>query len=381
MTAPVAAFAACVAPTAASTAARSAAACSATAGAAPARGDRPPAGPAEEGRFLRRACRAGVPLAVLDIPLLFETGGRPAWTRWRWSLLARCCRRSERCGDRDTPRSSAGSCRSRCPMRRRRKRADFVLPSGYDAAGTASGRDRRGDPGRPRQARPGLAGTLAAAREVGWMQREVVLDTETTGLDPDGGHQVTEVAAPRWSTTYRRAGPSTATSTPSATCTGGLVPGPRAERGVPARVPRVRRGGRPAPRVPPGQPAGHPHAAFDVRFLDAGKLPPSRARAAGAGRATDSLALAQRRFPGAPNSLDALCRRFGVDNAARTLLGALLDCELLAEVYLHLIGGRQTALGLDRPGAGAVGRGVARVPARHGRTRPRPRSWRRTWPS
>ena len=55
----------------------------------------------------------------------------------------------------------------------------------------------------------------------------------------------------------------------------------------------------------------------------------------------DTVAMARRKFPGAPASLDALCRRFGIDNSAREKHGALLDCELLAEVYLELIGGRQ----------------------------------------
>ncbi|MEO1190031.1 MAG: DNA polymerase III subunit epsilon, partial [Pseudomonadota bacterium] len=64
-------------------------------------------------------------------------------------------------------------------------------------------------------------------------------------------------------------------------------------------------------------------------------------------RTTDTLTLAQRRFPGAPVSLDALCRRFGVDASSRNLHGALLDSELLAECYLHLIGGRQTNFALE----------------------------------
>jgi DNA polymerase-3 subunit epsilon len=63
-------------------------------------------------------------------------------------------------------------------------------------------------------------------------------------------------------------------------------------------------------------------------------------------RALDTLDLARRRFPGAQNSLDALCRRFGVDNSGRTKHGALLDSELLAEVYLELVGGRQPDLTL-----------------------------------
>ncbi|MEO1155081.1 MAG: exonuclease domain-containing protein, partial [Pseudomonadota bacterium] len=63
-------------------------------------------------------------------------------------------------------------------------------------------------------------------------------------------------------------------------------------------------------------------------------------------QAIDTLAIARKKFPGSPASLDALCRRFGIDNTARTLHGALLDSEILAEVYLELIGGRQPGFGL-----------------------------------
>ena len=64
-------------------------------------------------------------------------------------------------------------------------------------------------------------------------------------------------------------------------------------------------------------------------------------------RALDTLAIARKRFPGSPASLDALCRRFGIDNSSRTLHGALLDSEILAEVYLELIGGRQPDFALN----------------------------------
>lgn len=95
------------------------------------------------------------------------------------------------------------------------------------------------------------------------------------------------------------------------------------------------------------------NASFDMKFLNA------ELRRAGYptlpwARALDTLALARERFPGAPASLDALCRRFGVDNSNRQLHGALLDSELLAEVYLELIGGRQPDLVLDRPGQGVA---------------------------
>lgn len=91
------------------------------------------------------------------------------------------------------------------------------------------------------------------------------------------------------------------------------------------------------------------NASFDMKFLNA------ELRRAGRptlpwSRALDTLALARQKFPGAPASLDALCRRFGVDNSGRELHGALLDSELLAEVYLELIGGRQPDLVLAQPG-------------------------------
>jgi DNA polymerase-3 subunit epsilon len=68
-------------------------------------------------------------------------------------------------------------------------------------------------------------------------------------------------------------------------------------------------------------------------------------------QAIDTLAIARKKFPGSPASLDALCRRFGISNEARTLHGALLDSEILAEVYLELIGGRQPDFGLSASGA------------------------------
>lgn len=87
------------------------------------------------------------------------------------------------------------------------------------------------------------------------------------------------------------------------------------------------------------------NAAFDMRFINAEMARLGR-RGLPLDQAVDTLLMAQKRFPGAPNSLDALCRRFGVDASARVKHGALLDCELLAEVYLHLLGGRQADLGL-----------------------------------
>ena len=87
------------------------------------------------------------------------------------------------------------------------------------------------------------------------------------------------------------------------------------------------------------------NAQFDLGFLNAELVRVKREPLPEA-RGIDTVGLARRRFPGAPANLDALCRRFGVNNAARTKHGALLDAELLAEVYLELIGGRQPSLGL-----------------------------------
>ncbi len=90
------------------------------------------------------------------------------------------------------------------------------------------------------------------------------------------------------------------------------------------------------------------NAAFDLGFLNSefdrigfGKLPP--------GRAIDTLLIARRKFPGGQNSLDGLCRRFNIDISGREQHGALKDSELLAAVYLELIGGAQSGLALDDP--------------------------------
>ena len=107
------------------------------------------------------------------------------------------------------------------------------------------------------------------------------------------------------------------------------------------------------------------NASFDMKFLNAelkwaGKpiLPMERA--------LDTLALARKKHPGAQASLDALCRRYNIDNSERTLHGALLDSEILAEVYLELIGGRQPDFGLgddddyDASGSGEKWRAMPR---------------------
>ena len=100
------------------------------------------------------------------------------------------------------------------------------------------------------------------------------------------------------------------------------------------------------------------NAAFDVGFINMefGRLGlPAIVPAL----VVDTLSMARRKHPGASNSLDALCSRYGIDNSRRTKHGALLDSEILAEVYIELIGGKQTSLGFGSAAAGKAGAGFA----------------------
>ena len=103
------------------------------------------------------------------------------------------------------------------------------------------------------------------------------------------------------------------------------------------------------------------NAAFDVAFLNKElELAGKGAFAACVGQVTDTLAMAKDMYPGKRNSLDALCDRLGVDNSGRTLHGALLDAELLADVYINLTRG-QDALLIDMADSGTIGGIVTRV--------------------
>jgi DNA polymerase-3 subunit epsilon len=87
------------------------------------------------------------------------------------------------------------------------------------------------------------------------------------------------------------------------------------------------------------------NAEFDMKFINV-ELERAGKPTIPFERALDTVAMARKKFPGAPASLDALCKRFNIDNSSRTLHGALLDAQLLADVYLELLGGRQAGLGL-----------------------------------
>jgi DNA polymerase-3 subunit epsilon len=175
--------------------------------------------------------------------------------------------------------------------------------------------------------------------------REIVLDTETTGLDPAKGHRIIEIgciellnAIPTGQIYHVYIDP---------------------ERDIPEEAFRVHGisaeflagkpvfaaiGGDLVKFLDGAKIVAH-NAEFDMRFVNAELaligLPPVEPD-----RVIDTLALARRKFPGGANSLDALCQRYGIDLSRRTRHGALLDAELLAEVYTELLGGRQASLSL-----------------------------------
>ena len=109
------------------------------------------------------------------------------------------------------------------------------------------------------------------------------------------------------------------------------------------------------------------NASFDMRFINF-ELENAGLKPIAAARFIDTLGIARSKFPGTQNSLDALCRRLGVDNSNRDLHGALLDAEILAEVYLELMGGRQQGLALvkDSVQRAAPVQRPARPPRPHG---------------
>ena len=173
--------------------------------------------------------------------------------------------------------------------------------------------------------------------------REIVLDTETTGFDPDEGDRIVEIGAlelmghmPTGRTFHEYLDPEREVS-PGAVEVHGLTNEFLAGKPKFAQVARSF-----LDFVGDAKLVIH-NAAFDIKFLDA-ELGWSGHPLLTMERAIDTLQMARRKFPGSPASLDALCRRFGVDNSGREKHGALLDSELLAEVYLELIGGRQPGL-------------------------------------
>src|SRR6516165_438521 len=195
------------------------------------------------------------------------------------------------------------------------------------------------------------------------MLRELILDTETTGLDPKDNHRIIELACVElinyiptgaswhWYFNPERDVPKEATGVH------GLTAAFLADKPLFGAVADEILAALGDARL-----IIH-NAAFDIGFLnhEFGRLghPPISP-----GRVTDTLALARRKHPGSPNNLDALCRRYGINNSTRIKHGALLDSELLAEVYLRLIGAEQAGLDLAAQTATAKAEGETVVEIR-----------------
>jgi DNA polymerase III subunit epsilon len=178
--------------------------------------------------------------------------------------------------------------------------------------------------------------------------REIILDTETTGLSPQDGHRIVEIGAiellnhlPTGKTFHVY-----------------LDPGrdmPKEAEAVHGLSSAFLKG---KPRfaekadefltfIEDSLLVIH-NASFDMSFINSELLVAGKLQI-DPGRVIDTLQMARRKHPMAQNSLDALCKRYGIDLSKRTMHGALLDSELLAEVYLELLGGRQTTFGLGAP--------------------------------
>ncbi len=186
--------------------------------------------------------------------------------------------------------------------------------------------------------------------------RQIIIDTETTGLDPKQGHRIIELAALEIvdrRTTGRavqfRLDPEREIDA-GATEVHGMtwedLKGKPRFRDVAAEFIDFARG---------ADWVIH-NAPFDIGFLDAELRLAALGECAGVhANVIDTLALAREMFPGKRNSLDALCERFGVDHAHRSLHGALLDAQLLAEVYLAMTRGQETlVIDMGAPSAGAT---------------------------
>ncbi len=178
--------------------------------------------------------------------------------------------------------------------------------------------------------------------------RHIVLDTETTGLEAEGDDRIVEIGAvelinyvPTGKVYHQYINPERPIPA-SASAVHGITDAHVADKPVYAEIVEA------FDSFIGDSPLVIHNAEFDMRFLNAEYkrlgLPPLPMT-----RAMDTLLMYRKMFPGAPASLDALCKRYNVDLSARTLHGALLDAGLLAEVFLHLMGGHQP----DMLGGGA----------------------------
>lgn len=181
--------------------------------------------------------------------------------------------------------------------------------------------------------------------------REIVLDTETTGMDPATGDRLVEIGCvelinqmPSGKVFHRYLNPERDVPAEAA-AVHGLTSEFLSDKPVFTEIVAEFLDFVGSDRL-----VIH-NAEFDMKFINS-ELERAGFRGIPMLRVNDTLYMARARFPGAPASLDALCRRFGVDLSGRDKHGALLDAELLAKVYLELIGGRQRGLGLASAGNG-----------------------------
>lgn len=177
--------------------------------------------------------------------------------------------------------------------------------------------------------------------------REIVLDTETTGFDPDKGDRIVEIGAvelfnhmPTGRTYHQYINPERKMPK-EAFDVHGLGDEFLADQPVFRKIAQDF-----LDFIGPDSKLIIHNASFDMKFLN-WELKTVGLPQIDYARALDTVLVARAKFPGSPASLDALCRRFGIDNSMREKHGALLDSEILAEVYLELIGGRQPDFGLN----------------------------------
>ena len=176
--------------------------------------------------------------------------------------------------------------------------------------------------------------------------REIVLDTETTGLDPQDGHRIVEIGAvelynhvPTGNVYHQYINPLI--SMPDqAFAIHGLSDEFLSDKPKFSEIAKEF-----LDFIGSAKLVIH-NAAFDIKFINA-ELKSIDEEEIKFDRATDTLAIARKKFPGSPASLDSLCRRFKIDNSARIVHGALLDSQILAEVYLELVGGKQPDFALN----------------------------------
>ena len=182
--------------------------------------------------------------------------------------------------------------------------------------------------------------------------REIILDTETTGLDPSSGDRIVEIGCIETHNHMATGEVFHCYVDPERDMPEGAFAVHGLSSEFLADKPKFAEIADPFLEFIGDARLVIHNAEFDLRFLDA-ELALIGRPAIERSRSIDTVALARRRYPGAQVSLDALCRRFEIDLTRRDKHGALLDAELLAEVYLYLMGGRQPGLDLHIAAAAA----------------------------